>query len=71
VTFRPEQREWKEQARPAPVAPTSDAARAARRLMSDDGFNIGVLFEGDRPVCPIGPVAPTCTTDDLEQEFTL
>ena len=48
VTFRPEQREWKQQAHPAPVAPTNDPARAARRLMTDDGFNIGVLYAGER-----------------------
>ncbi|MGE5168799.1 MAG: 2-oxoacid:ferredoxin oxidoreductase subunit beta [Rudaea sp.] len=71
VTFRPEQRAWKEQARPAPVAPTDDAARAARRLMTDDGFNIGVLFHGNRPTCPLGPSRPACTPDALEAEFTL
>jgi 2-oxoglutarate ferredoxin oxidoreductase subunit beta len=45
VTFRPEQRDWKRQVRPAPVAPTDDPARAARRIMTDDGFNIGVLYK--------------------------
>ncbi|HYM02160.1 MAG TPA: 2-oxoacid:ferredoxin oxidoreductase subunit beta [Stellaceae bacterium] len=48
VTFRPEQREWKELARPSPVSTTDDAARAARRIMTDDGFNIGVLYAGNR-----------------------
>ncbi len=48
VTFRPEQRQWKELVRPSPVAPTDDPARAARRIMTDDGFNIGVLYVGDR-----------------------
>jgi 2-oxoglutarate ferredoxin oxidoreductase subunit beta len=71
VTFRPEQRAWKEQARPAPVAPTDDAARAARRLMTDDGFNIGVLFEGNRPTCPLGPSRPACAPEELEAEFAL
>ena len=71
VTFRPEQRAWKEQARPAPVPPTDDAARAARRLMTDDGFNIGVLFHGNRPTCPLGPTRPACTTEQLEAEFAL
>ncbi len=71
VTFRPEQREWKAQTRPAPVASTGDPARAARRLMTDDGFNIGVLFEGDRPTCPIGPVPAACTPEALEEEFAL
>ncbi len=49
VTYRPEQREWKDQVRPAPVRPTSNPSRAARRLMTDDGFNTGVLFMTDRP----------------------
>jgi 2-oxoglutarate ferredoxin oxidoreductase subunit beta len=71
VTFRPEPRVWQEPARPAPAAPTDDPARAARRLMSDDGFNIGVLFEGNRPVCPIGPAEPTATVEDLAEEFSL
>src|SRR3990167_6524248 len=46
VTFRPEQREWRKMVHPATVEPTDDAARAARRLMTDDGFNIGVLYAG-------------------------
>ena len=71
VTFRPEQREWKELARPAPVAPTSDAARAARRLMSDDGFNIGVLFEGDRPTYAHGRGSARCEPLELEEAFVL
>ena len=48
VTFRPEQREWKQAVHPAPVAETDDPARAARRIMTDDGFNIGVLYAGKR-----------------------
>jgi 2-oxoglutarate ferredoxin oxidoreductase subunit beta len=71
VTFRPEQREWKEQVRPAPVAPTDDAARAARRLMSDDGFNIGVLYAGDRPMYRGMAQPPTCAVADLEREFAV
>ena len=43
VTYRPDQKEWKNQVRPAPVATTDDAARASRRMMSDDGFNLGIL----------------------------
>ncbi|MCP4791395.1 MAG: 2-oxoacid:ferredoxin oxidoreductase subunit beta [Gammaproteobacteria bacterium] len=48
VTYRPEQKEWRNMVRPSPVEATTDSARAARRLMTDDGFNIGVLFRGDR-----------------------
>lgn len=48
VTYRPEQKQWRDIVHPAPVEPTSDPARAARRLMTDDGFNIGVLYKGER-----------------------
>ena len=50
VTFRPEQRDWKSVVRPAPVEATDDSSRAARRLMTDDGFNTGVLYYGHRKV---------------------
>jgi 2-oxoglutarate ferredoxin oxidoreductase subunit beta len=49
VTYRPEQRDWRNQVHPAPVDATDDPARAARRIMSDDQFNIGVLYRGNRP----------------------
>lgn len=48
VTFRPDQRAWKTNVHPAPVTPTADAAQAARRVMTDDGFNIGILYRGSR-----------------------
>lgn len=48
VTFRPDERSWKELVHPAPVEPTDDPARAARRIMTDDGFNIGILYRGNR-----------------------
>jgi 2-oxoglutarate ferredoxin oxidoreductase subunit beta len=79
VTFRPEQRAWKEAVHAAPVAPTDDPARAARRIMTDDGFNIGVLYKGSRrpyaggAVAPAtsGAVAPLATIEDLECAFRL
>ena len=71
VTFRPEQREWKNVVRPSPVEATDDPVRATRRLLTDDGFNIGVLFKGDR-----APYAPPMgkarnTAADLEEGFAL
>jgi 2-oxoglutarate ferredoxin oxidoreductase subunit beta len=70
VTFRPEQRGWKDLARPAPVAPTDDPARAARRLMTDDGFNIGVLYKGHRPAYAAA-AASEGRVADLERGFRL
>jgi 2-oxoglutarate ferredoxin oxidoreductase subunit beta len=71
VTFRPDQRSWKELVRPAAVEATDDPARAARRLMTDDGFNTGVLYTGRRkpyePPAARAPVQPSA----LEKGFLL
>jgi 2-oxoglutarate ferredoxin oxidoreductase subunit alpha len=72
VTFRPEQQEWRDIVRTAVVDYTDDAARAARRLMTDDGFNVGkVLYKGSRP-----PYRPEFENTDgsigeLEARFAL
>lgn len=71
VTFRPEQRDWRQAVRPAPVTTTDDPARAARLIMSDDGFNIGILYRGDRkpyqPPMGQGTKGPA----DLEKGFAI
>ncbi|MEO8137264.1 MAG: 2-oxoacid:ferredoxin oxidoreductase subunit beta [Betaproteobacteria bacterium] len=69
VTFRPEQKEWKHLAHPAPVTPTDDPALAARRIMTDDGFNIGVLYAGARPPLRTGAAGPACDPAALAAEF--
>ncbi|MDP7545892.1 MAG: 2-oxoacid:ferredoxin oxidoreductase subunit beta [Alphaproteobacteria bacterium] len=48
VTYRPEERDWAKQVHPAAVEETGDRARAARRVLTDDGFNTGILYRGDR-----------------------
>jgi 2-oxoglutarate ferredoxin oxidoreductase subunit beta len=70
VTFREEQREWKNVVRPSPEAPATDAAEAAKRLMQDDGYNMGVLYKGDRR--PYRPVTGSGkTVADLDAQFAL
>lgn len=71
VTFRPEQREWRKLVRPAVVDATDDAARAARRLMSDDGLNLGVLYRGNRAPYHAPARAARASVADLEKEFAL
>ncbi len=71
VTFRPDEREWKTMVHKAPVEATDDPVRAARRIMSDDGFNIGVLYRGDRRPYQPGIGIATATVADLEAEFRL
>lgn len=68
VTFRPDQREWKSMVRQAPVTATDDPARAARRLMTDDGFNLGVLYRGTR--APFRPASGGArSVEAIEAEF--
>jgi len=71
VTFRPEQRQWKTLAQPAPVEPTSDPARAARRLLTDEGLYTGILFQGDR--APYQPPLERSIDNlaEFEEEFRL
>ena len=71
VTFRPDQRGWRNAVRPAPVPTTDDPARAARRIMTDDGFNLGILYKGDRPPFEIAARARTMDTADIETEFRI
>ncbi len=56
---------------PAPVGATNDPGKAARRIMTDDGFNIGVLYRGDRQPYqpPVGQAASI--SSELEKEFEL
>ena len=69
VTFRPDQREWKSAVHPAPVEPTSDAARAARRIMTDDGFNIGILYRGAREAYSLERKSAPQDAARLEEAF--
>jgi 2-oxoglutarate ferredoxin oxidoreductase subunit beta len=69
VTFRPDESKWKEQVHAAPVAATTDPGKAARRLMTDDGFNLGILYRGDRK--PFQPASGASGYDlaQLERDF--
>ena len=71
VTFRPEQRGWKDAVRTAPVEPTSDPAAAAKRLMSDDGFNMGILYRGNRPAYETPIEAKASRLAKMEECFSL
>ena len=71
VTFRPDERGWRNEVHPAPVDPTDDPARAARRIMTDDGFNIGILYRGDRAPFRTAPGPATAEPAALGEEFVL
>jgi len=51
------------------VTATDDPVVAARRVMTDDGLNLGVLYAGDRAPYPIGEGRANLAVTDLEAEF--
>lgn len=71
VTFRPEQREWKNMTHPAPVESTDDPGRAARRIMTDDDFNIGILYRGQRQPYNSRTSAEPKRLEELEKGFQI
>jgi 2-oxoglutarate ferredoxin oxidoreductase subunit beta len=73
VTFRPEQREWKNRLIPAPeeIQGTSDPAEAARLLLTDEGIYTGILYMGTRPVYQPRPKPTIENIDALDEEFRL
>jgi len=69
VTFRPEQRDWRNYVRAAPVRHTDDPSVAAKRIMTDDGFNLGILYRGDRPAYKLVQGDPAEDPDRIAEEF--
>ncbi|MGB0697114.1 MAG: 2-oxoacid:ferredoxin oxidoreductase subunit beta [Rhodospirillaceae bacterium] len=69
VTFRPEQRGWKDAVHMEDWAePTADRAEAFARLSKDDGFSCGTLFKSGRP--PFMPDRDDAATiPELEAQF--
>jgi len=69
VTFRPEQRGWRKLAHPAPVDATDDAARAARRLLTDDSFFTGILYRNPHRPDRLPAPAQVLSASDLGAAF--
>ena len=70
TTYRPEQKDWKTLVGNAGVEPTTDPGRAGKRLMSDDGFRVGVLYYGNRPPYEDPPAARS-TLETIERAFAV
>jgi 2-oxoglutarate ferredoxin oxidoreductase subunit beta len=71
VTFRPDERDWKNTVHKASVDETDDPARAARRIMTDDGMNVGILYRGHRKPYDIQVSAAAADSASLEREFEI
>ena len=70
VTFRSEQRAWKQAVHSAAAAPAAHPGEALARFADDDGFTTGVLFAGDRE--PFMPArSTTMTARDFEHGFAV
>jgi 2-oxoglutarate ferredoxin oxidoreductase subunit beta len=70
VTFRPDQRSWKNQVHPFAAGPFDEPVEAARQIHADDGLGLGVLFSERLPVWP--PVQePSGSLPELEREFLI
>jgi 2-oxoglutarate ferredoxin oxidoreductase subunit beta len=70
VTFRPEQREWKNKVRPSTMTVEQDRAAAIALVLGDDGFSTGLLYRGDH-MAPAPAPKSEIVVADIEQEFAL
>ena len=69
-TFRPEQKEWKQQVHPCRLEPTDNPVEAARLIQADDGKALGLLYAERLPVWqPMNQVSATLV--EIEQEFRI
>ena len=69
-TFRPEQKEWKQQVHPCRLEPTDNPVEAARLIQADDGKALGLLYAERLPVWqPMNQVSATLA--EIEQEFRI
>ena len=67
-TFRPEQKDWKNQVHPMAAHPGGDAVEAARAIQADDGMALGVLYADRLPVWQPA-YEPRASLEAIEKEF--
>jgi 2-oxoglutarate/2-oxoacid ferredoxin oxidoreductase subunit beta len=69
-TFRPEQKDWKDQVHPCTLGTTSSPVEAARLIQADDGMALGLLYSERLPVWqPRNETSATLA--DIEEELRL
>lgn len=72
VTYRPEERHWKQQVHAIGMEPTTNPVEAGQRLFADDGLSTGVFY---RAVLPGYPGTVRARSDDhlaaIEAELAL
>jgi 2-oxoglutarate ferredoxin oxidoreductase subunit beta len=70
LTFRPEQKEWKEMTHTGPAEPIGDPARAAAWMLEDDGFGLGVIYRASELPHP-AHLHRVVALAEIEQAFAL
>jgi 2-oxoglutarate ferredoxin oxidoreductase subunit beta len=78
LTYRPEQKEWKSMVHERQSEPCVDAPTAARQLLEDDGYSLGIFFrrepghESARDAAREQPLRePPAPLAEIEREFAL
>lgn len=69
-TFRPEQKQWKDQVHPFADSATDDPVAAAQRIHADDGMALGLIYAQQLPVWQPRNQA-TSSVAKLEEEFRI
>jgi len=68
LTFRPEQKQWKDDVHWQEQEATDDPVEAVRRIVGDDRVTTGILYRREFPVMQPSTRA-SATVEDLESEF--
>lgn len=71
VTYRPEQRDWKATVRQETATPTPDIQEAARAVMGDDGYTLGIFYKGPRPAYETPAEAKASRLARMEKRFAV
>jgi 2-oxoglutarate ferredoxin oxidoreductase subunit beta len=67
-TFRPEQKQWKDEVHPCRMQPTDNPAEAAHLIQQDDGKALGLLYAQRLPTERPSSAA-SATLEQIEAEF--
>ena len=68
ITFRPEQKQWKQDVHQQLEETTSDPVEAVRRIVGNDRVTTGILYRREFTVMQPSLQA-TNTVDELDNEF--
>jgi 2-oxoglutarate ferredoxin oxidoreductase subunit beta len=71
ITYRPEEKAWKQSVHPSALAPTDDPVEAATRLMREGAFTTGIVYRGNRSVYGASVHPHQAKLEQIEESFVL